>query len=265
MFSTNTLQSGGLAPQDRVGTAIARASARAGVDFSYMMNQAKIESSLNPNARASTSSATGLYQFLDQTWLGTVKKHGAENGLGWAADAVQQGRDGRYRIADPEMRKAVLDLRKNPEAAASMAAEFAADNRDYLESKLGRAAEPVDLYLAHFLGAAGASKFLSAHDANPDASAASVAPAAARSNRWVFYNRDGSPRSLAEVRERFAAKIGGDSVSTTPSQPASSEEFARVRMASMDTNNKANTTQPIAGPSPRYAKLAYMMLAELGA
>src|SRR3546814_10240233 len=91
-----------------------------------------------------------------------------------------------------------------------MAAEFASDNKDYLESRLGRPVEGVDLYLAHFLGAGGAREFLGAHDANPDAPAAGILPAAARANRWVFYNRDGSPRSFAEIRARFAAKPGVD-------------------------------------------------------
>src|SRR6185503_19622508 len=84
----------------RVSSAIQLASARTGVDFSYLFNQARIESGLNPNARARTSSATGLFQFIDQTWLGTVKQHGAEHGLGWAAQAIRRGADGRYYVAD---------------------------------------------------------------------------------------------------------------------------------------------------------------------
>ena len=161
--------------QGRVGAAISQASARTGVDFTYLFNQARIESSLNPNARARTSSATGLYQFIEQTWLGTVRRHGAEHGLGWAANAIQRGQNGRYYVADPQMRRAILDLRRNPEASAAMAAEFASDNGRYLEARLGRPAESVDLYLAHFLGAGGAARFLRAHDANPRGAAASAA------------------------------------------------------------------------------------------
>jgi hypothetical protein len=258
MISTTLGGSEGLAPRDRVGAAIHRASAAVGVDFGYMFNQARIESGLNPAARARTSSATGLFQFIEQTWLGVVKQHGAKHGLGWAADAVQRGSDGRYRV-DPSMRQAVLDMRKDPEAASAMAAEFAADNRDHLEAKLGRPAESVDLYLAHFLGAGGASRFLGAHDNNPDAPAAAILPAAARANRWVFYNRDGSPRSFAEIRERFAAKIGGSNA-LPAAAPSLRDDGAAVRMASLTTN----PARPIAGPSPQYAKLAYLLLAELG-
>lgn len=239
-----------------VGAAIHTAAARTGVDFGYLLGQARIESGFNPNARAKTSSATGLFQFIEQTWLATVNRHGANHGLGWAADAIQRGPNGRYHVADPAMRRAILDLRKDPEAASSMAAEFAADNQSYLEGRLGRPTESVDLYLAHFLGAGGAAKFLAAHDANPDAPAASILPAAARANKWVFYGKNGAPRSFAEIRERFAAKLGG---ATGPLPSALPRESTEVRMAALEQPSKA-----VAGPSPRYARLAYLMLAQLG-
>ena len=240
-----------------VGAAIQQAAARSGVDFGYLLGQARIESGLNPNARAKTSSATGLFQFIEQTWLGTVQKHGAANGLGWAADAIKRAPNGRFYVADPAARQAILDLRKDPQAASSMAAEFAADNQSYLEKRLGRPIEGVDLYLAHFLGAGGAEKFLRAHDTNPDAPAAKAVPAAAGANRWVFFNRDGSARSFAEIRERFAAKLGGGS-GPIPSAPV--RDFPEVRMAALDTS----AASPMR-PSPQYARLAYLMLAQLGA
>ncbi len=80
---------------NRVTNAIAMASRRTGVDFSYLLGQAKIESSLNPTAKATTSSATGLYQFVDQSWLAVVSQHGQEYGLGWAANAISRGSNGR--------------------------------------------------------------------------------------------------------------------------------------------------------------------------
>ena len=242
--------------QGRVGAAIQQASARTGVDFNYLLNQARIESSLNPNARARTSSATGLYQFIEQTWLGTVQRHGAEHGIGWAANAIQRGANGRYTVANPQMRQAILDLRRNPEASAAMAAEFASDNGQYLEARLGRPAESVDLYLAHFLGAGGAARFLRGHDANPEAAAASVLPAAARANRWVFYNRNGSPRSFAEIRERFAARIGGAAGRTRPRPAArrcrtcSSPCWTRARCSASARDGPPSRRTPSSRGSP---------------
>ena len=144
----------------RVTAAIENAAARTGVDFGYLVDQARIESGMRPDARASTSSATGLYQFTKQTWLATVKQHGAAHGLDWAAD-----RDHRavvtatYRVDARRCAANILDLRADPDAASAMAAEFASDNGDYLGGQLGREPEPVDLYLAHFLGAAAPRNF----------------------------------------------------------------------------------------------------------
>jgi hypothetical protein len=229
----------------RVQKAIATASARTGVAFSYLYSQAKVESGLNPGARAATSSATGLYQFVEQSWLGTVSKHGAEHGLGAEADMVVRGSDGRYRVADPDARNAILELRRNPEASAAMAAAFAADNRTALEQRLGHPVESVDLYLAHFLGAAGAGKFLQALEANADTSGAALFPVAAAANHSVFYDRSGTPRPLSAIRARFAAKFQTVPVETPPAVQWASAAPVRI-------NNPVN------------ARLAYLMLASLG-
>jgi hypothetical protein len=200
-------------PVDRNGTrgtvvtAIRNAAVRSGINFDYLYHQARLESGLNPTAAARTSSARGLYQFLDQTWLATVSKHGAENGLGWAASAITRNSRGRYTVTDPQLRQTIMNLRNDPTAASSMAAAFASDNRDYLTQRLGRPVQAIDLYLAHFLGSAGAVRFLTAHATNPDQSAAQLMPSAAAANRPIFFNR-GVPRSVAEVHNVFATRMG---------------------------------------------------------
>lgn len=260
----------------RVNNAIAMASRRTGIDFGYLLGQAKIESSLNPTARATTSSATGLYQFIDQSWLAVVNDHGAEYGLSWASDAISKGTNGRYYVADPELRQQILDLRKHPETASVMAAEHAADNKAYLERRLGREAEPTDLYLAHFLGVGGAAKFLAANEATPGAAAASLFPAAARANRSIFYDRQGSPRSFADIRAKFAAKLDQNSQGAsvqyatvqTPSdwslpegskavQPA---DYVRIETQRLAAQGDIDTNKP----QPATARLAYLMLATFG-
>lgn len=270
MIPTTITDGFGRVGHSRVGAAIQRAAARTGVDFDYLMNQARVESGLNPDARARTSSATGLFQFLDQTWLSTVHKHGDSHGLGWAAEAIRRGPNGRYYVADPGMRRAVLDLRRQPEAASAMAAEFASDNRAFLERRIGRQAAPVDLYLAHFLGAGGAAQFLRHHDANPNASAAAVLPAAARSNRAVFYERDGSPRSFAEIRQRFASRFGDEAESPLPLPMGAPPEELSVRMAALGGEDEPSARPGFRDdlfvrPSPQRARLAYLMLATLDA
>ena len=187
--------------------AMQNASARTGIDFDYLVDVARVESRFDPAARASTSSARGLYQFTRQTWLETLQRHGADHGLAWAAGAIGRDASGRLTVADPQLREQILDLRNDPAAAATMAGALTADNRDYLEGRIGRAAEPVDLYLAHFLGSGGAARFLSALDADPGQPGAPMMPEAAAANRSVFYAADGRMRSLSEIRERFRAKL----------------------------------------------------------
>lgn len=187
--------------------AVQSASARTGIDFDYLVDVARVESGFNPTAKASTSSARGLYQFTRQTWLATLDRHGANHGLGWAADAIVRDSAGRLTVADPALRDQIMGLRDDPAAAAAMAGALTGDNRAHLESRLGRSAEPVDLYLAHFLGSGGAVRFLSAWEANPDQPGATMMPEAAAANRSVFYTADGSMRSLADIRDRFRAKL----------------------------------------------------------
>lgn len=185
-----------------VHAAVARAADATGVDFSYLLAQARIESSLNPAARAPTSSAAGLYQFTSGTWLATLERHGAEHGLGWAQDAIAAG-----RIADPALRAQIMALRFDPQVSALMAGELASDNRADLTVALGREPDAAELYLAHFLGSAGASRFLAALGSDPAQSAAALLPAAAAANRGIFY-AGGSARSVAQVMDVLRAKVG---------------------------------------------------------
>jgi len=183
--------------------AIARASRKTGVDFDYLLAQARIESSLDPSARAATSSAAGLYQFTRGTWLQTLDRHGAEHGLGWAEAAISGG-----RVADPAMRAQILALRHDPETASLMTAELASDNRVALSARLGREPDAAELYLAHFLGIGGAGQMLDALQADPGRSAALILPQAAAANRPIFYDPSGAPRSVAEMVGHIRLKVG---------------------------------------------------------
>ena len=106
-----------------VEAAIRRASSTTGVDFDFLMKTARRESAMNPAARAGTSSASGLFQFIEQTWLATVKQHGAKHGYGQYADLIHRGDDGRWKVQG-SARNVVLDLRFDAQAASSMAAEL---------------------------------------------------------------------------------------------------------------------------------------------
>lgn len=258
-------------PASPVMAAVQSASARTGVDFDYLVDVARVESGFRPTAKAPTSSARGLYQFTNQTWLATLDRHGADHGLGWAADAIGKDASGRLSIADPALRQQILDLRDDPAASASMAAAFTSDNRAYVEGRLGRTAEPVDLYLAHFLGSGGAVRFLSAWAADPDQAAATMMPEAAGANRSIFYAADGRMRSLGEVRSNFQAKLdAGASPGFMPGGAAPAPGW-QMQMASASGSQAGRPPLSMMEiqPMPRklsmgFAAQAYKRLASLG-
>src|SRR5437870_8388570 len=183
----------------RVTGAIRDAARVTGAGFEYLLNTALRESNLNPNAKAKTSSATGLFQFIDQTWLATMKQSGPSLGYGKYADAISKTSSGRYVIKDPAVREKIFALRKDPTANSVMAGAFANSNAKVLSDRLGRKPTDGELYMAHFLGASGASRFIRAAEANPNAKAASLFPRAAHANNSIFYDNTGAARSLKQV------------------------------------------------------------------
>ena len=171
------------------------------------MATAQVESGLNPQAGAATSSARGLFQFIEQTWLGTIKQSGAQLGYGRYADAITKTSSGHYQVADPAMRAEILKLRNDPTANAVMAGAFTKANADYLAAKLGRQPSEGELYIAHFLGAGGAGRLISLAAANPNAKATDYFQNAANANSSIFYDRaTGRARSLAQVRDVLTAR-----------------------------------------------------------
>jgi len=203
MLLADTLNAIGAA----VTGAIRQAAQVTGTGFSYLLATAKIESGLNPQSKSSTSSATGLFQFIDQTWLMTMKQSGAELGYGRYADAIQKTASGRYVVADPAMRAEILALRKNPAANAAMAGALTRQNATTLRRKIGRDPTEGELYIAHFLGAGGASKLINAAAQSPGVKATQLFPRAAAANRSIFYDKQGNARSVTGVYGLLVTKL----------------------------------------------------------
>jgi hypothetical protein len=269
---TFTNPSQGLGPRlqaaaSAVVPALQAAAARTGVDFEALFRTARVESGFNPAARAGTSSASGLFQFVDSTWLQTLARHGATHGISAGS------------------RSEALALRDDPYVASLMAAEHMADNKALLERGLGRPVATADLYLAHFLGAGGAMKFLGALDSDPGAPGAALLPAAARANPGIFYD-NGAPRSLADIRALLARRLGTDdggpdtAGTSVPAVAASGGTYApdaagmpfseglppavAAQIVALVGGAPAASAEATADPRLA-AQAAYLMLAELGA
>lgn len=257
--------------RNEIASAIRMASANTGVDADFLFRQAELESGFDPDARARTSSAEGLYQFIEQTWLQTVKRHGERHGLGWAAARISQTGN---RFSVSEDAREVLALRNDPQAAATMAAAFASDNRNHLQNALGRPVNGTEMYLAHFLGPAGAARFLRAHDSAPDSPASHLLPDAARTNRPVFFTQSGRPRTVGEIYRNFAGKLDGargdmptQSAGQSPAVPAalSSEQNAALSATRDWLKQRGGTGYgDNVEVSPAAARLAYLTLTTAG-
>jgi hypothetical protein len=189
----------------RIVGAIHSAAKATGAGFDYLLKTAMRESNLNPDVKAKTSSATGLFQFIDQTWLSTMKESGPALGYGKYANAITRTSSGKYVVNDPAMRAEIMALRKDPTANSLMGGAFTQSNAKVLTSKLGRAPTDGELYIAHFLGANGASKFIRTAEANPNAKAASYFPRAAQANKGIFY-KDGAARTMAQTYAALVSK-----------------------------------------------------------
>lgn len=175
----------------KVEKALRKAADATGVSFEYLMKTANNESGMNPNAQAKTSSARGLFQFIESTWMHLVQ------GL----DGVAGGGD-----TSGLSQKQLLKMRDDPDASAMMAAVFTQKNADNLKKSLGRDASYGELYMAHFLGAGGASKLIDAAQNKPETIAARIFPDAAKANKAIFFHKGGQPRTVGEVYDVLAAK-----------------------------------------------------------
>jgi len=235
-----------------VVSAIQGASARTGVSFDYLMNKAQQESSFDPKAKASTSSATGLFQFIDSTWISAVKNYGSQFGIGNLSSQISS--DGS--IADPQAKAQIMKLREDPAMASNMVAAMTKDNANYLESSLGGKVGQTDLYMAHFLGLGGADKFLHARQENAMQPAANLFPAAANANRNVFYDASGRKKTVEEVYQFFAKKMdpasaGNPVTLVAANNPASSASPVMIRPAGQGftlpvDNGQIDSADPLA-------------------
>jgi Transglycosylase SLT domain len=240
----------------QISGAIQKAARSTGISFQYLLTTAQIESGLNPQAQAPTSSAKGLYQFIDQTWLGTVKNDGPALGLGQYANAITQTADGRYEVADPTARAAIMKLRNDPSTSAMMAGALARNNAAQLQASTGRAPSEGELYAAHFLGPDGAGRLINTAASNPNANAAAMFPAAAGANRNIFYQRDGSARSVSEVYARLTGKFDNTRVAmNTSAAPVS--EAARIAAALAPDDAPAPALRPTIVPDTAGVTQAY--------
>jgi hypothetical protein len=189
---------------------IIKAAKATETDPILLMAIADKESSFSTGVKAKTSSATGLYQFIESTWLKTVRDFGGKHGLAKEAAAINWV-DDELVVADPAEKARILELRRDPYLSALLAAEMLKRDRARITKRIGRDLTDGETYLAHFLGPDDAEKFLQKVDGQPGAAAVKLLPKPARANRSIFYARAGrklKSLSVAEVHGKFQRMMG---------------------------------------------------------
>jgi hypothetical protein len=232
----------------KIMSALQTASRTTGIDFGYLAATAKRESAFDPNAEAPTSSATGLFQFIDQTWLQVLRDSGAELGYAEQAQAIETRADGSLQVSDPAKRDDIMALRKDPIAASLMAGALTQSNESQLREAIGREPNDGELYIAHFLGASGASRLINTAEVNPEVNATRMFPAAAKANRSIFYERDGSPRNAAEVHQQLISKH----LETQSAALGLSEDVGLSRGA---TSGSSDMASPVPDPNRAVSRI----------
>lgn len=229
-----------------ISNAIKKASRATGTDFSYLLKTAARESSFNKGAKAKTSSAAGLFQFIESTWLKTVKDVGNKFGLDKYTPHIFTTRSGRHYVPNDKLRQEILELRHNPEISAMMAGAFTQQNSEHIASKIGRTPSQGELYIAHFLGANGASDLISLAENKPNARADRHFPRAARANRPIFYSR-GRPRTVKQVYNNLV-KDHAKQQAIASKKGASETGVAALNIASEQANKIPAISKPVVQP-----------------
>jgi hypothetical protein len=212
---------------------ITRAAQVTGVDGTYMLALADKESTFSYRVKAATSSAVGLYQFLEGTWLEVLNEHAAKHGFTAAADAITIVA-GRPTVTDPENRRWILSLREDPYLSALMACEMVKKSRDRLARERHRELTQGELYLAHFLGSAGASRLLKLVEEKPQENAPKAFQAAAKANQSIFYVTEDQKKkeaTVTEVHARISAMIESR---VARYASAKGQPDSRVQLSSVD-------------------------------
>jgi hypothetical protein len=219
------------------------ASRQTGLDFDYLLHTAMRESSLDTQAKSKTSSAAGLFQFIEQTWLGLVKRYGERHGLGSYAGAIQETGNGRYRVDSSETKAAILALRQNPVVSAMMAGESAKETKQSLECALGREVCGGELYAAHFLGPSAARHLIELNERDPEMRADLALPQAAKANRAAFYHADGTAKTVGELYAWAVDSTGPHNPPVAP-KDAPAQMIGAIRGARLAIDVAAEPAEP---------------------
>ncbi len=261
----------------RIAGAFKAAADATGTSFDYLLATSKRESDHRPDLAADGSSAKGLFQFVDQTWFELVRREGPSVGLERFADKIRSDGKGGWTVPDPVDRAKILSLRTDPLVSAVMAGKFTQDNTRRLTETLGRAPSDGELYAAHVLGPAGATRLFRLAAGEPNTAAVVAFPKAASANPGLFYRPGGQAVSVGDLFARLTRMPDGDgdpatariaaahrnlTASGSKTDPATVALLLRAQAAAVVGEDKLGV--PTATPTAADRRLVETALGETG-
>lgn len=198
----------------RIAGAFKAASDATGTSFDFLLKTSERESDHRPELGSDTSTAKGLFQFLEQTWFETLRKEGPSIGLERISEKIVPDGKGGFTVNDPKDRAKILALRSDPLVSAVMAGKITQENARRLTEALGRPPSDGELYAAHVLGPAGATKLFRLASTEPQTPASVAFPRAASANFGLFYDKTGRAKTVSELFERLTRMPDGSDPTT---------------------------------------------------
>jgi hypothetical protein len=261
--STTSAQVGRFSTTAEVVSSIRAAATQTGARFDVLLASAALESGLSPNSQASGSSASGMFQFIEQTWLDAIHRYGPSHGLDTEAAAVVRN-GGQWTVNDAALRQRILDQRSDPRISSLLAGDSLLEIADHLTPVLGRAPDAAETYLGHFLGSGGATKVLQAVRATPNRAAADLLPAAARANPTIFNGADGTPLSVTQLVEKVRGRVARAYADLGAAMPAGGIGVAtRPATSTADAAEAGASGWGSSGPRRRVSPPERLMLSNL--
>lgn len=199
---------------ERLSASIYKASAKTGVDFELMVLKARMESDYGRATIAQHTSARGVFQYIEPTWLTLMRRYGDEIGYGHYAKAIKRAKyPGLPYIEgnNPYLKAEILALRHDLDASAMLQAYQVREETDVIKSMKRGRVTATDHYIVHMLGVPLAKEFFKMRAHAPQSSPArSRTPAmreAASLNRAFFYSGK-RPLAAREVYAKYEARVG---------------------------------------------------------
>lgn len=143
-----------------------------GVPTTYARALFAQEGGDNTEAANPRSTARGLTQFIEGTWLQMMREYGPRYGLPQSlANQIEQKPNGAWRARTREAHDQLMELRFSPEWNAVMSGHYANQEHGDMVRRAGRPVSIEETYLAHFMNGDVAGQWVRAVGNQPQTNA----------------------------------------------------------------------------------------------